>query len=152
MYKNLIIFLELFVIIALLYGKDWKLILKAKWLILYSKFLIWWNQTKLYLYIKVKYKTISDTEKKIFNDLSNISDINLKDPFSIRTSKEWFDSIPKEWRIILSDKAGWDNSNLLKTFYQDKITKEEFINRCKQSQLYFIDQATNKDLFYNGDW
>jgi hypothetical protein len=53
------------------------------------------------------------------------------------TSVEWCDKIGIEDGIIL-DPDGWDRTNFKYSFEQEKITREEFINRLAGSTVNFM--------------
>lgn len=49
-----------------------------------------------------------------------------------KTSKEWYETIRDSGLIIL-DPDGWDRENYQYSFNEEKITKEEFLNRLIRS-------------------
>lgn len=50
-----------------------------------------------------------------------------------KTSQEWYDEIPKELGFIIYDPDGWDRTNYQYSFHEEKITKQEFLNRMASS-------------------
>ncbi len=48
----------------------------------------------------------------------------------VKTSKEWQDELPD---IKVIDPDGWDRSNFQHSWYEEKITKEEYNNRVMVS-------------------
>lgn len=55
----------------------------------------------------------------------------------LKTSDEWLKSYPYT-SIHLHNLDGWDRTNFDFSFYQEKITREEFLSRCKRSTLLSI--------------
>lgn len=52
-----------------------------------------------------------------------------------KTSKDWHELVPKEWKLIIYDPDGWDRSNYDYSFNQELITKKEFMDRVFRSTL-----------------
>lgn len=50
-----------------------------------------------------------------------------------KTSKDWYEEIPKELGFVIYDADGWDRSNFEFSFNQELITKEEFVKRVTDS-------------------
>ena len=50
-----------------------------------------------------------------------------------KTSEEWFKLVPEEFGLVIYDPDGWDRTNYYYSYYQEEITKEEFINRVMGS-------------------
>lgn len=48
-----------------------------------------------------------------------------------KTSSEWI----KEYGYVIIDADGWDGSNFDYSFYQEKITREEFELRLSRSTI-----------------
>jgi hypothetical protein len=65
----------------------------------------------------------------------------------VKTSKDWYDSIPKDWKLVIMDPDGWDRKNFEYSFNEEKITKEEFKKRIFYSTITAnretIDKLTN---------
>ena len=55
----------------------------------------------------------------------------------LKTSNEWNSIICKKLGILylISDPDGWDRTNFSKSYYEEKITKEEFESRLIRSTL-----------------
>jgi len=51
----------------------------------------------------------------------------------LKTSKEWYDELGKHY--IIHDPDGWDRKNYQYSFYEEKITKEEYQRRVMMSTL-----------------
>ena len=57
-----------------------------------------------------------------------------------KTSKEWLESMPKEYKLIIIDPDGWDRTNRINydySFNREKITKNEFTKRLVASTIQF---------------
>ena len=52
-----------------------------------------------------------------------------------KTSKEWYDLVPSEYRLKILDPDGWDRSNFQFSFYEELITKDEFKKRISLSTI-----------------
>ena len=52
-----------------------------------------------------------------------------------KTSKEWYESIPKEHNLIILDPDGWDRINYEYSFNEELITKNEFDTRLGSSTI-----------------
>lgn len=52
-----------------------------------------------------------------------------------KTSKEWYDLVPSEYRLKILDPDGWDRSNFQFSFYEELITKDEFKKRISSSTI-----------------
>ena len=48
-----------------------------------------------------------------------------------KTSKEWYDTV--SFGIEIYDPKGWDKANFNYSFYEEKITSEEFTKRLDMS-------------------
>lgn len=53
----------------------------------------------------------------------------------IKTSQEWEQLVPSEFKLIIMDPDGWDRKNFQYSFYEERITKVEFINRLSSSTI-----------------
>ena len=53
------------------------------------------------------------------------------------TSSKWNEKLCKKLGVlfIISDPDGWDRKNFSKSYYEEKVTKAEFINRLMRSTL-----------------
>ena len=51
----------------------------------------------------------------------------------LKTSQEWYESIPKEYGFVIYDPDGWDRTNYQYSFHEELITKEEFKKRASGS-------------------
>jgi hypothetical protein len=60
----------------------------------------------------------------------------------LKTSQEWEQLVPSEFKLIIMDPDGWDRKNFQYSFYEEKITKVEFINRLASSTI-----MGNLDIF-----
>lgn len=60
-----------------------------------------------------------------------------------KTSKEWYDSIPSKYGLKILDPDGWDRQNYQYSFYEERITKNEFKNRLFPSTI----QCCDKNFF-----
>jgi hypothetical protein len=58
----------------------------------------------------------------------------------LKTSKEWNDI----HKIEIHDPDGWDRSNYQYSFYEEKITEDEFKDRVMRSTINVIDYLKNK--------
>lgn len=52
-----------------------------------------------------------------------------------KTSQQWFNEIPKEYKLVILDPDGWDRLNYDHSFYEELITQEEFDKRLGSSTL-----------------
>ena len=51
-----------------------------------------------------------------------------------KTSKEWYEEIPKEHKLVIMDPDGWDRKNYDYSFNEELITKNEFdIRLCSST-------------------
>lgn len=51
----------------------------------------------------------------------------------LKTSREWYEELGKHY--IIYDPDGWDRENYQYSFYEERITKEEYQERVIQSTL-----------------
>lgn len=63
------------------------------------------------------------------NITSTIASENLK------TSQEWERLVPSEFKLVIMDPDGWNRKNFQYSFYEEKITKNEFLNRLMSSTI-----------------
>jgi hypothetical protein len=54
---------------------------------------------------------------------------------NIKTSKDWYEEIPKVFKLIILDPDGWDRTNYEYSFNEELITKEEFKRRLSYSTI-----------------
>lgn len=59
-----------------------------------------------------------------------------------KTSKEWYELIPKKYKLSILDPDGWDRKNYEYSFNEELITIEEFRKR-----LSFSTVTCNRDFF-----
>lgn len=52
-----------------------------------------------------------------------------------KTSKEWYEAIPSAFNLKILDPDGWDRKNLVYSFNEELITKQEFLNRLQESTI-----------------
>lgn len=52
-----------------------------------------------------------------------------------KTSKEWYDLVPKEFKLFILDPDGWDRSNFGYSFNEELITENEFKKRIMYSTI-----------------
>lgn len=52
-----------------------------------------------------------------------------------KTSKEWMELIPEKYKLILLDPDGWDRKNYDYSFNEERITKEQFMDRLAFSTI-----------------
>lgn len=52
-----------------------------------------------------------------------------------KTSKEWYEEIPKEHKLVIMDPDGWDRKNYDYSFNEELITKNEFDSRLASSTV-----------------
>lgn len=52
---------------------------------------------------------------------------------NLKTSNEWYELVPKEYGLVIYDADGWDRSNFQYSFYEELISKEEFMMRIADS-------------------
>lgn len=50
-----------------------------------------------------------------------------------KTSEQWYNELPEDERPIIFDPDGWDRKNYKYSFYEEKITQEEFHLRVLMS-------------------
>lgn len=55
----------------------------------------------------------------------------------LKTSKQWYDEIPEDKKIIILDPDGWDRSNYEYSFNEELITYDEFQKRVLFSTCMF---------------
>lgn len=55
----------------------------------------------------------------------------------LKTSEEWLKEIPEANEVEILDPDGWDRSNYLYSFFEEKITYHEFYNRLMESTIIF---------------
>jgi hypothetical protein len=53
----------------------------------------------------------------------------------LKTSKEWWDSIPVEVGLKILDPDGWDRQNFQYSFYEELITYSIFMSRLQSSTI-----------------
>lgn len=68
--------------------------------------------------------------------------LNLQTEEDLKTSQEWEQLVPSEFKLIIMDPDGWDRKNFQYSFYEERITKIEFINRLASSTI-----MGNLDIF-----
>jgi len=66
---------------------------------------------------------------------------------TLKTSQEWYEEIPKELGFVIYDPDGWDRKNYQFSFHEEKITKQEFLNRTFSSTC--LSGNSTKDFFDN---
>jgi len=52
-----------------------------------------------------------------------------------KTSKEWYEEIPKEHKLVIMDPDGWDRQNYNYSFNEELITEKEFSIRLSSSTV-----------------
>jgi len=52
-----------------------------------------------------------------------------------KTSQEWYELIPKEYKLVILDPDGWDRSNCEYSWLEELITIEEFNKRLNSSTI-----------------
>lgn len=52
-----------------------------------------------------------------------------------KTSKEWYELVPREFKLTILDPDGWDRMNFDYSFNNELITKEEFKIRLSSSTV-----------------
>jgi hypothetical protein len=52
-----------------------------------------------------------------------------------KNSKDWWESVPSEYRLRILDPDGWDRQNLQYSLYEELITKDEFKHRLSSSTI-----------------
>ena len=57
-----------------------------------------------------------------------------------KTSKQWLDLDTNG--LIISDPGGWDRSNYQYSFFEELITKEEFVRRLLNSTILISNNKT----------
>ena len=55
----------------------------------------------------------------------------------LKTSKQWYDELPEDKKIIILDPDGWDRSNYEYSFNEELITYDEFQKRVLFSTCMF---------------
>jgi len=63
-----------------------------------------------------------------------------------KTSKEWEELIPEKYGVIIYDPDGWDRTNYEYSFFEELITKEEFMIRISNSTVMC------KIQFFDAEW
>lgn len=63
-----------------------------------------------------------------------------------KTSKEWLELMPKEYKLKIIDPDGWDRTNYDYSFNEEKISKDEFLKRVVASTIKF-NRSFLKDIF-----
>lgn len=63
-----------------------------------------------------------------------------------KTSKEWYEEIPKKYKLLILGADGWDRNNYEYSFNKELITKEEFKMRLSSSTIQC------NYLFFKSDW
>ncbi|HHX71210.1 MAG TPA: hypothetical protein GX708_24590 [Gallicola sp.] len=56
---------------------------------------------------------------------------------TLKTSKQWYDELPEDKKIIILDPDGWDRSNYEYSFNEELITYDEFQKRLLFSTCKF---------------
>ena len=51
----------------------------------------------------------------------------------LKTSEEWYPILYPEKELIIYDPDGWDRKNWTYSWFQELITKDEFVRRAMQS-------------------
>jgi hypothetical protein len=65
-----------------------------------------------------------------------------------KTSEEWYNEIPENFRLVIYDPDGWDRTNYQYSFHEELITKEEFLYRLSKSTV-----LSNREAFeWLADW
>jgi len=64
----------------------------------------------------------------------------------LKNSQEWYELVPKKYKLKIFDPDGWDRKNYQFSFHEEKITKEEFKRRLMKSTC-FCDIS-----FHGSDW
>jgi hypothetical protein len=64
----------------------------------------------------------------------------------MKTSKEWYELVPKEHELIILDPDGWDRKNYDYSYNEELITKEEFKKRVSSSTIQC------KHSFFYDEW
>lgn len=64
-----------------------------------------------------------------------------------KTSQQWYESIPKEFKFIIMDPDGWDRKNYEYSFNEELITKEEFVRRTRNSTCMRFNTIMPDDWF-----
>jgi hypothetical protein len=54
-----------------------------------------------------------------------------------KISREWFDMILDKYEISINTLDGWDKDRMYYSFYEEKITKEEFKKRLNNSTITY---------------
>lgn len=63
-----------------------------------------------------------------------------------KTSKEWYELVPKKFNLKILDPDGWNRSNFDISFNKELITKDQFIKRLMSSTIK-CDRS-----FFNEKW
>ena len=53
----------------------------------------------------------------------------------LKTSEEWLNLVPQEYKLKILDPDGWDRSNFQFSFYEEKITESQFFMRVSLSTI-----------------
>lgn len=64
----------------------------------------------------------------------------------MKTSKKWYELIPKEHKLLILDPDGWDRKNFEYSFNEELITKDEFKKRLINSTI----QCNHS--FFTAEW
>lgn len=64
-----------------------------------------------------------------------------------KTSEQWYEQIPKEFKFYIMDPDGWDRSNYDYSFKEELITKEEFVRRVSYSTCMHSNNLMPLDWF-----
>jgi hypothetical protein len=62
----------------------------------------------------------------------------------LKTSEEWYNEIYPDKELIIYDHDGWDRSNWDFSWYEEKITKDEFSRRVCSSTISANKSALSK--------
>ena len=83
---------------------------------------------------------------------NKIQQLILKlNPVELKTSLDWCAMIPAQYQISIIDPDGWDRANWYFSYYDEKITFQEFMNRLMQSTISVKKEICNltiNDLNY----
>lgn len=55
----------------------------------------------------------------------------------LKTSEQWFKELSEPKGISLVDTAGWDDLNFDYSWFQEKITKEEYLEKLMYSTVVY---------------
>lgn len=53
-----------------------------------------------------------------------------------KTSQQWYEIIPKKYKLVIYDPDGWDRMNYEYSFHEELITTEEFQMRLSNSTCW----------------